>query len=57
MNIFVIRRNCPQTSLVALDCPRVTFLALADKVDEGSPSRTAEAIEVPQFWCKLFEMK
>lgn len=32
-------------------------LVLADKADGGSFSGTTEVAEIPQFWCKLFEIK
>lgn len=32
-------------------------LVLADKADRGSLVGTTEATEIPQFWCKLCEMK
>lgn len=31
-------------------------LVLADKADRGSLGGTTEATEIPQFWCKVFEM-
>lgn len=59
--IFVTGQESSPTSLVGLDFPGVIFfcvsLLLADKADGGSFSGTTEVAEIPQFWCKLFEIK
>lgn len=62
--IFVTGQESSPTNLVGLDFPGVIIfffffvsLVLADKADGGSFSGTTEVAEIPQFWCKLFEIK